>query len=322
MRSANKFKILLSVCLLVLVTPFDMGNASDQPLRQDFGPKISPDGSSVVFYSYVGDGKPDIYIVDADGKNVRQLTNTPDVWEILPQWAPDGSRIFVTAGPAMGQTAIFSMRPDGTDWRQESFPPAGFGDGDATLAQGEDGPLLIYSRGNPDAGQQLLLSQLDSGQPKVVMSMNIENAYAARLGFHPDAKRVLFTASFGVKEGPKPYDLYTLDINTGRASQITYSPEVWERQAGWARDGSGILFASNKEGSFDIYRIPPDGGEMVRLTTLSDSHELFSDLRGDLLVFDAGRYPDDALSCIYAADADGGNVRRLTGTCEYHLNDD
>lgn len=309
--------MLISICLSVLAL-FGATSTADEPLRQDFGPKISPDGSKIVFYSYVGDGKPDIYIIDADGSNLRQLTNTPDLWEILPRWAPDGSRIFVTAGPAMGQTAVFSMRPDGTDWKQESFPPAGFGDGDATLAQGEDGPLLLYSRSKRGAGQQLLLQRPGISQPEVVMNLNIENAFATRLGFHPDGRRILFTSSFGVKENPRPYELYSLDIETGRASQITYTPEVWERQAGWVRDGSGILFANDKEGSFDIYRIPSDGGEMVQLTTFPDSHELFSDLRGNLLVFDAGRYPDDAVSCIYAADSDGSNVRRLTGTCDYH----
>ena len=295
------------------------GVTAQETVRQDFGPKISPDGTQVVFYSYLGENKPDIYIVNVDGTNVRQLTDTPDTWEILPRWSPDGSRIYVTAGPAMGKTAIYSMKTDGSDWRQESFPPADSGDGDATLAQGPDGAMLFFSRGIPGGGQQLLLRKSEGAELEVVMTMNIENAYAARLGFHPDGKRVLFTSSFGVKENPRPYELYSLDIASGRASQITYTPQTWERQAAWTRDGEGILFANDEAGSFDLYRIPAEGGEKVRITRMDRSHELFSDLRGDLLVFDAGYYPDNVHSCIYAADANGENVRLLTGSCDYHL---
>ena len=62
------------------------GVTAQETVRQDFGPKISPDGTQVVFYSYLGENKPDIYIVNVDGTNVRQLTDTPDTWEILPRW--------------------------------------------------------------------------------------------------------------------------------------------------------------------------------------------------------------------------------------------
>lgn len=289
--------------------------------RRDFGPKISPDGSKIAFYSYQGDSTPELYVIDADGSKLTRLTRTDGFWEILPRWSPDGSRIYYTAGPSMGATRIYSMKADGSDVRAETDPEDGWGDGDAALPGAEGGNKMVFSRGNATYGQRIMVQDLDTGEARTIMSLNIENAYASRLGYHPDGTRVLFTASFGVKESPRPYELYSLDIETGRASQITYTPDIWKRQAAWARSGEHILYANDQAGSFDIYRIPAAGGPAERLSFLQRSHELFSDLRGNLLVFDAGRYPEDEESCIYAADADGSNLRRLTGHCLYHEQD-
>ena len=43
----------------------------------------SPDGRSIVFDTG-RDGNPEIYVMDADGKNQRNLTNNPAV-----DWSPD-----------------------------------------------------------------------------------------------------------------------------------------------------------------------------------------------------------------------------------------
>ena len=34
----------------------------------------------------------------------------------------------------------------------------------------------------------------------------------------------------------------------------------------WSPDGEWIAFASNHEGSYDVYRIRPDGSELTRIT--------------------------------------------------------
>ena len=62
-------------------------------------PAWSPDGSKIAFtstrdgdYEIYGDQEIEIYVMNADGSNVTQLTDNSDV-DLGPAWSPDGSRI-------------------------------------------------------------------------------------------------------------------------------------------------------------------------------------------------------------------------------------
>ena len=52
----------------------------------------SPRGGTIAFVRDTG-GQSDIYTVRPDGSALTQLTNTPDVSEMEPDWSPDASRL-------------------------------------------------------------------------------------------------------------------------------------------------------------------------------------------------------------------------------------
>jgi TolB protein len=56
----------------------------------------SPDGSTIAFRSDA-DGSEDIWIMNADGSNPRNLTNSPETTETAPAWSPDGTRLAYAA---------------------------------------------------------------------------------------------------------------------------------------------------------------------------------------------------------------------------------
>ncbi len=55
------------------------GPASDEH------PAWSPDGGKIAFVSWEGDDPTEMYVMEADGSNVKKLTNTPD-WEWSLCW--------------------------------------------------------------------------------------------------------------------------------------------------------------------------------------------------------------------------------------------
>ena len=68
----------------------------------------------------------DVYVMDDDGSNLRQLTDTSGP-ERFPTWSPNGRMIVYTTPPAEGEKAtLFMMNPDGSNPRRvsEKIPKA------------------------------------------------------------------------------------------------------------------------------------------------------------------------------------------------------
>jgi dipeptidyl aminopeptidase/acylaminoacyl peptidase len=84
----------------------------------------SPDGTRIVFVSD-RDGDGDVYVMNADGSDVTQLTDTP-LHEQFPSWSPDGTHVAFYA--YFGELGYFmTVKVDGSEliWLAEvANPPA------------------------------------------------------------------------------------------------------------------------------------------------------------------------------------------------------
>lgn len=84
---------------------------------------LSPDRTRIAFSSNRG-GSYDLFTVDADGRNLTQLTSGAGN-EGDPVWAPDGARIVYTATPPGGLAQLHSVGFDGRDDRALTDSPGG-----------------------------------------------------------------------------------------------------------------------------------------------------------------------------------------------------
>jgi TolB protein len=74
--------------------------------------------------------------------------------------------------------------------------------------------------------------------------------------------------------------VYTVPVGGGTPRRVT--PLGPSYLHGWSPDGRFLLYTGQRDGEFDIYRIPAEGGEEVRLTTtrgLDDGSEYSPDGR-------------------------------------------
>lgn len=79
------------------------------------GVDYSPDGLRVAFHR-VAEGTAEIWTMDSDGSNAKQITET-FLDEYSPAWSPDGKWIAYTAGTgndSQGTFDLWLMRPDGS----------------------------------------------------------------------------------------------------------------------------------------------------------------------------------------------------------------
>lgn len=83
----------------------------------------SPDRTRVALSSNRG-GSFDLWVMDADGRNLRRLTVDPGT-EGEPVWTPDGARVIYTSTPKTGLPQLASIRLDGTDNRALTTAPGG-----------------------------------------------------------------------------------------------------------------------------------------------------------------------------------------------------
>ena len=86
--------------------------------KNDIDPTWSPDGSMIAFASSRR-GERQLFIMDADGSNIRQVTNLEDMGG-RSTWSADGKKLAFYAGPA-GDHNIYTINIDGTGLAQLTY---------------------------------------------------------------------------------------------------------------------------------------------------------------------------------------------------------
>jgi Tol biopolymer transport system component len=165
------------------------------PNVSDYSPRFSPDGQKVVYTSigdseYNPEGDEDIYVVNADGSNQKNLTNTD--WPIKdrsPAFSPDGQKIVYTSSGAQtsnpeGDEEVYAMNlSDGS--AKKNLTDNGPGVDEYQGVFSPDGQKILYwSQGaqatNPEGEAELYLMNATDGTAKKNLTNN-----AAR-DFHPE----------------------------------------------------------------------------------------------------------------------------------------
>ena len=150
------------------------GNNQQRLTDNDFydtHPSWSPDGKRIAFMSkrdghFIGEGglTSEIYVMDADGKNTRRLTNNRKR-DFSPSWSPDGKWIAFTSDRKgdFVNDEIYVMDADGkntrrlTNNRVDDTSPSWSPDGKRIVFGSErDGDYEIYVMDNDGGNQQKL----------------------------------------------------------------------------------------------------------------------------------------------------------------------
>jgi Tol biopolymer transport system component len=127
----------------------------------------------------------------------------------------------------------------------------------------------------------------------------------------PNGRRIAFTSS---RTGGR--DIYVMDVNGGRVTRLTNHP-AFDFSPAWSPDGTRIAFRSNRDGNGEIYVMTADGTRETNLTRHPRTDESPRWSPDGRIVFASNRTSVGLATpvfSIYAMNADGTDVRKLTST--------
>ena len=206
----------------------------------------------------------DIFRVDADGKNLKQITKTPG-YDAEATVGKDGRVVFTSVRD--GDMDLYSMNADGSDVRRLTNLPGP--DGGPFFSP--DGTKIVWRGYHPAPGAELdqyfsLLKKavwkpttlevfiMDRDGKNVKQVTNLGKANWAPY-WTPDGKKIIFASNHKDPKG-RNFDLFLVNLDGTGLEQVTYN-DTFDGFAMFSPDGKKLVFASNrndaKEGETNIF---------------------------------------------------------------------
>jgi Tol biopolymer transport system component len=140
-------------------------------IKEDGGnPSWSPDGKKIAFTTGWG-GNAEVFMMNADGTDLVNLTHGGSPWDHEPIWSPDGNKIAFTSYRD-GNNEIYVMNADGTDLVDLTNNPA---DDDGTVWSPDSTKIAFVS--GRDRNSEIYVVDAD-GSNLVRLTNNPANDYS------------------------------------------------------------------------------------------------------------------------------------------------
>jgi Tol biopolymer transport system component/DNA-binding winged helix-turn-helix (wHTH) protein len=263
----------------------------------DYGPVFSPDGKKIAFVRGADAAERNLYLMNADGSGIRQLTNEGRTVAGLA-WTADGSGL-VFSTDIGGSLALWRIQAAGGHAERLTVG----GDNAVNPSISRRGNRLAYSQGT-DQWSIVRVDLTSPAKPATQLFSSTEKDSAAQ--YSPDQSAIVFQSlRTGTQEiwtsksdGSSPVELTS--FNGPLTGSPSWSPDgtqiafdsrsggrshifVMKAEGGnpraltsgdyndvipsWSQDGRGIYFGSRRSGRWEVWRVDLKSGEMQQVTT-------------------------------------------------------
>jgi dipeptidyl aminopeptidase/acylaminoacyl peptidase len=260
--------------------------------KSDNTPRWAPDGRHIAFISMRNSGG-DLFVADADGNNVRQVTKLPAGVQPPMIYSPDGSRIAFVSDVKIGRETPVNLHLETRllyrhwdEWRDSArhhvFVVNAAGGGDPTdltpgdfdspPTQAEDAAIAF----TPDSRELTFVSNREGNDREAfttnsdVWSVPVAGGAARKLTqnpaadaqpvFTPDGKSMIVRAQRRAGFESDRWYLDVYDRASGAKRTVFEAPDLSVGDFTLSRDGATIVFTATSHGADNLYRVPVAGG--------------------------------------------------------------
>ena len=291
------------------------------PDSHDWGAAYSPDGSRLLFVRSQQAGfRDEILLIPASGGEATQIDSEHANILGPPQWSLDSHSVIFSSDrgshPGLWRVSVNSRDTPVQINDTGSYPslsPIGSRLAYQRITRnlhvwerhlsepGAKPRILIASSSETDQGpgpqispdgkkvaymsdrsgsMEIWVAQRDGSHPQQLTSLG--NAGSPR--WSPDSRSIVFDD--GQRDGPA---IYSVSVNGGACRLLVPSNNHSNVCPSFSADGKWVYFASTRSGTFQVWKVPAEGGDPVQVTQ-HGGHAAISSLDGKLIYYAKSSY--------------------------------
>jgi hypothetical protein len=171
----------------------------------------------------------DISVMDVDGGNVTQLTDTPEGDEWVPTWSPDSAKIVYDYTLSGERGDIYVMDADGSNRQRLTSHLAN----DTAPVWSPDGTRIAFMS-NRDGDYEIFIMNADGTDVRQLTSN--DSIYDVEPSWSPDGSKIVFTSD---RDTPGKGQIYIMDADGSNVTRIT-SNENEDSYPCWSPRKKGV----------------------------------------------------------------------------------
>ena len=176
-------------------------------------------------YTRIRDGNGDVFVMNADGSGLTQLTDGPDI-ELVTDWIPDGSEVVFHSGDGR-ESGVYRVGAHSGYIQSERSGPDNYGNADVS----PNNQWIVFQSDRLSPGDlQLHIARRPLGRTWPRGDGEVPR-------WSPDGQRIALAV-----EVDGDWEIYVMDFDGSNRTRLTDSPGL-DYSPDWSPDGRLITFS-------------------------------------------------------------------------------